>query len=231
MHLDDQDSIDDFLLEVARSGESLKEQLLKKLIREAVGKIPVDVQGEWQDVDLLSFSAHKFHGPKGIGGLYLRPGLELEPMILGGGQENGLRSGTTNTPALAGLAAAACEAHNLHLHSICDCRGVFESLLLDAFPDVVIHSRNAPRLPNTSCFSLPGIIGTDMVELLAGYGIIIGTGAVCSNGAIHPSKTLSSIGVTHEIATAGLRVSLSRLSTVDDIEHLITRLRSIYRNR
>ena len=76
---------------------------------QAVGKISIDLQGEWQDVDLLSFSAHKFHSPKGIGGLYVRPGFELEPMLMGGGQERGLRAGTTNTPAVAGLAVAAIE--------------------------------------------------------------------------------------------------------------------------
>ncbi len=191
---------------------------------QAVGKIPIDLQGEWEDVDLLSFSAHKFHGPKGVGGLYIRPGVELEPMILGGGQENGLRSGTINTPALAGLAAAAAEACDLQLQSIRDLRDNFETYLLGAVPDAVIHSRNAPRLPNTSYFSLPGILGEEMVACLAASGVIVGTGAACSAGAIHSSTTLRSMGIAHDIATAGLRMSLSRLTSAKDICDMISAL-------
>jgi cysteine desulfurase len=196
---------------------------------QAVGKIPVDLQGEWQDVDLLSFSAHKFHGPKGVGGLYIRPGFELEPMVLGGGQEHGLRSGTTNTPALAGLAAAAAEACGLEQQTLRDLRDTFESRLTQEFPQAVIHSRDAARLPNTSCFSLPGMLGEEMVGTLAAVGIIVGTGAACSAGAIRSSKTLHSMGLTHELAVGGLRVSLSRFSTRQDITDLIAQLKVIRR--
>jgi cysteine desulfurase len=194
---------------------------------QAVGKIPIDLQGEWQDVDLLSFSAHKFHGSKGIGGLYIRPGLELEPMLLGGGQENGLRSGTTNTPALAGLAAAASDARDLKIPSIRELRDIFESLLLDAIPDAIVHSRKAPRLPNTSYFSLPGTLGEEIVGALATAGVIVGTGAACSDGAIHSSKTLRSMGIAHHIAAGGLRISLSRFSTLQEITDLILQLKNL----
>lgn len=178
---------------------------------QSVGKIPVDLQGEWKDVDLLSFSAHKFHGPKGIGGLYIRPGFELEPMLLGGGQEHGLRSGTTNTPALAGLAAAAAEARDLKQQAIRDLRDTFESRLEHELPEAVIHSRGVTRLPNTSYFSLSGMLGEEMAGALAAAGIIVGTGAACSAGAIQSSKTLRSMGVAHELAVGGLRVSLFSL--------------------
>jgi cysteine desulfurase len=194
---------------------------------QAVGKISIDLQGEWQDVDLLSFSAHKFHGPKGIGGLYIRPGFELEPILLGGGQENGLRSGTTNTPALAGLAAAASDARDLKLPSIRELRDIFESLLLDAMPNVIIHSRKAPRLPNTSYFSLPGTHSEEMVGFLASAGFIVGTGAACSAGAIHSSKTLRSMGIAHHIAAGGLRISLSRFSTLQEVTDLILQLKKL----
>jgi cysteine desulfurase len=194
---------------------------------QAVGKIPVDLQGDWQDVDFLSFSAHKFHGPKGIGGLYIRPGFELEPMILGGGQERGLRSGTTNTPALAGLASAASEARDLKLQAIRDLRDTFESRLQHELPEAVIHSRSVPRLSNTSCFSLPGMPGEEMAGALAAAGIIVGTGAACSAGAIQSSKTLRSMGVAHELAVGGLRVSLSRSSTLQDLTDLIVQLKAI----
>jgi cysteine desulfurase len=216
---------------VAEIGRLIRERCPAALFHtdatQAVGKIPVDLQGEWQDVDLLSFSAHKFHGPKGIGGLYIRPGFELGPMLLGGGQEHGLRSGTTNTPSLAGLASAASEALDLNLHAIRELRDTFESRLQDEFPEVAIHSKTASRLPNTSCFSLPGVRGEGIALALASSGIIVGTGAACSAGAIQSWKTLRSMGVAHEIAIGGLRVSLSRFSSREEITDLLVRLRAI----
>ncbi len=195
---------------------------------QAIGKIPVDLQNEWQDVDLLSFSAHKFHGPKGIGGIYIRPGFELEPMLFGGGQEHGLRSGTINTPALAGLASAASEVRDLKLHAIADFRDSFESLLLHEFREAVIHSKGVPRLPNTSYFSLPGMLGDELAGALAARRIIVGTGAACSAGAIQSSKTLRSMGVAPDIAVGGLRVSLSRYSTMQELTELIVQLKAIH---
>jgi len=218
---------------VAEIGRLIRERCPPALFHtdatQAIGKIPVDLQGEWQDVDLLSFSAHKFHGPKGIGGLYIRPGFELEPMLMGGGQEHGLRSGTTNTPALAGLAAAAAEARDLKQQAIRDLRDNFESRLLDALPDAVVHSRTAPRLPNTSFFSIPEMLGDEMVAALATIGIIVGTGAACSAGAIQSSKTLQAMGVHHALAVSGLRVSLSRNTTLENIQALLAELNAIRR--
>jgi cysteine desulfurase len=220
---------------VAEIGRLIRERCPAALFHtdatQAVGKIPVDLQGDWQDVDLLSFSAHKFHGPKGIGGLYIRPGFELEPMILGGGQERGLRSGTTNTPALAGLASAASEARDLKLQATRDLRDTFESRLEHELPEAVIHSRSVPRLPNTSYFSLPGMLGEELAGALATAGIIVGTGAACSAGAIQSSKTLRSMGVAHELAVGGLRVSLSRASTLQDLTDLIVQLKAICDDR
>lgn len=195
---------------------------------QAVCKMPIDLQGEWQDVDLLSFSAHKFHGPKGIGGLYVRPGIEVQPMITGGGQEYGLRSGTTNTPALAGLASAASGANDLEPDTTRDIRDTFESRLLQEFPEAVIYSRAVPRLPNTSYFSLPGMVSEDLAGALASAGIIVGTGSACSSGAIEASKTLRAMGVNFEISIAAIRVSLSRFSTIADLESLMTQLKGEY---
>ncbi len=188
---------------------------------QAIGKISVDLQRDWKEVDLLSFSAHKFYGPKGIGGLYIRPGIEIEPLLLGGGQERGLRSGTINTAALAGLASAAADARHLEIEAIRNLRDTFEARLRESWPDTVFHSQRVLRLPNTSFFSLPGVDGEAVAESLAASGIIVGTGAACSSGAIDGSKTLRSMGVSHSIASGGLRVSLSRFSSVAHIDALL----------
>ena len=193
---------------------------------QAVGKISVDLQGDWQDVDLLSFSAHKFHGPKGIGGLYIRPGIDLEPMLLGGGHENGLRSGTTNTPALAGLAAAAKEIPET-TDIVRTLRDSLEAALLTHFPNSVVYSVLAPRLNNTSCFSLPGIVASELAELLARQNIIVGLGAACSSGAMHPPSTLLAMGIQYVVADATLRVSLSPYTSSDDITHFLNTLTHI----
>jgi cysteine desulfurase len=210
---------------IAEIGRMVRERCPAALFHtdatQAVGKIAVDLQADWADVDLLSFSAHKFHGPKGIGGLYIRPGIELEPMILGGGQENGLRSGTSNTPALAGLAAAASEACHLEIDVIRGLRDTFETRVQNALPNAIIHSLDSFRLPNTSYISLPGVDGEQMATGLAASGIVVGTGAACSSGALQGSKTLRSMGIAGPINMGGLRISLSRFSTIAEIDALL----------
>lgn len=182
-----------------------------------VGKLPVDLQVEWGDVDMLSFSAHKFHGPKGVGGIYLRPGIELPALLRGGAQENGRRAGTTNTPALAGLAAAAASLEPASANAVRGIRDQFEAALLGRFPGVIIHSVNAQRLPNTSCFSLPDVVGEVLATKLIVRGIIVGTGSACSSGATHPPKTLLAMGVDYEVARAALRVSCSIKNRPEDL--------------
>lgn len=194
---------------------------------QAVGKVSIDLQVGWADVDIVSFSAHKFHGPKGVGGVYHRPGIDLPPLLLGGGQEDGRRSGTTNTAGLAGLAVAAkgCKMNSAPVMKAL--RDQFEIELLSLFPGAQIHSMFAPRLFNTSCFSLAGVVGEDLVSDLAAIGILVGTGAACTSGALHPPKTLLAMKVSYECARAALRVSISRFTTIDDLRALLRGLQEI----
>jgi cysteine desulfurase len=194
---------------------------------QAIGKIGIDLQGEWSDVDLLSFSAHKFHGPKGVGGVYWRPGIELAPLLVGGGQEDGFRSGTTNTPGLAGLAAAVNEISISTSLNLREKREYFERRLIETVP-VQIHSAGAPRLPNTSCFSIAGMSGVEVASELAELGIIVGTGAACSSGSLAPSRTLTAMGVDYDVAMGALRVSLSHSTLLQELDSLISAVAEIY---
>lgn len=193
---------------------------------QAIGKIRIDVQDAWGDVDLISFSAHKFHGTRGIGGLYVRPGIEITPMLLGGGQESGMRSGTTNVPALAGLAKAA-ELAAEHESITCEIRDAFEASVGNAFPDAVIHSPDADRLPNTSCISFPGTAAEDVALALAHAGVVVGTGAACSSGSMAPPKTLIAMGVPYDLANAAIRISTSRMTTEVEIHSTLAALKRI----
>jgi cysteine desulfurase len=194
---------------------------------QAIGKVNVDLQGDWEEVDMASFSAHKFHGPKGIGGLYVRPGIEIVPLILGGGQEEGRRSGTTNTPGLAGLAVAASQWNPKSIKPIAELRDQLESQLKERFPRVHIHSRDAHRLPNTSCFSLPGFVGEELASALATRCVIVGTGSACASGARHPPKTLLAMNVDYDIARAALRVSISESTTIVEIGSFLRHLEAV----
>lgn len=191
-----------------------------------MGKTPVDLQGDFGGVDLLSFSGHKFHGPKGVGGLYMRPGVELAALFVGGNQENGARAGTTNTPALAGLAAAAEE-----FVALCPAdstlRDAFESGVPRIDPTAIIHGASARRLFNTSCLSFPGARGSDIVELLLSEGIVVGTGSACSASSLHPPETLLKMGIDYDIAGAAIRVSFSRFNSPDHVIELLDALTKV----
>jgi cysteine desulfurase len=193
---------------------------------QAVGKISISVDRDYSDVDLLSLSAHKFHGPKGIGALFIREGTKIAPLILGGGQENGRRSGTTNVPGAVGIGVASTlAAQALRQGStVSDIRDRMETRLRNSFSDIVVHASQAPRLPNTSCFSLPGCSANSMADLLATKGFYVGTGSACSSGALEPPRTLIAMGVDYETARSALRVSLSRYSREEESESLVEAL-------
>ncbi|MGE4335464.1 MAG: cysteine desulfurase family protein [Pigmentiphaga sp.] len=177
---------------------------------QAVARITIDLSDMLAEIDLLSFSAHKFHGPKGIGGLFIRDGVELTPLIAGE-QEGGLRGGTSNAPGAAGLAVAARQAQaNLKaMAAVAELRDELESRLLALYPGAQINGAGAPRLPNTSSVLFPGALAEDLVEALALQGICVATGSACTAGATAPSHVLTAMGLAPADARATLRFSLS----------------------
>jgi len=188
---------------------------------QALGRIPVDV-GAW-GVDLLSGSAHKFHGPKGSGFLYLRRGLRLKPFVVGGSQERGRRGGTENVPGAVGLGEAAKQAR-LRLPEMARVsllRETLETGLLARIPDLRVNASGAPRLPNTSLLSFSGVEGEALLLCLGEKGICVSTGSACTTGRSEPSHVLQAMGVPLDFARGTIRVSLGLESTVAEIEELL----------
>jgi cysteine desulfurase len=186
---------------------------------QAVGKIVVNV--DELGVDLLSMSAHKLYGPKGVGALYVRGGthnISLEPLILGGGQEKGLRSGTTNVPAIVGFGEAcriSLELVKEDYFRIYSLRDRLEQTLAKEIPHSRINGIKAPRLPNTSSLTFPGIDADALLLNLP--DVMMGTGSACTSGAIEPSHVLQAIGLSRDDASSTIRASLGRYTSESDI--------------
>jgi len=186
---------------------------------QAAGKIPIDV--EKLGVDLLSISAHKFCGPKGVGALYIRKGTHLAPLMHGGHSERDRRPGTEDVAAIAGMGKAA-ELARAGLRTESDRMGALrdrlERGLLDRVPHSWVNSAHAPRVPNTSNLTFPFIEGESMVIALDLKGIACSTGAACSSGAVEPSHVLTALGLAPEDARATLRLSLGHQTTEAEID-------------
>lgn len=189
---------------------------------QVVGKIPMSLDEDMDCVDLLSLSAHKFHGPKGIGALFARDPSRLPSLLRGGGQQNDKRSGTLNTPGAAGLAAAARLAIvAISADAVSQMRVLRDSLETTMFarlPGLSFIGADVARLPNTSQFLLPGVDAAAVVYALAQRGICVATGSACSAGAESPSHVLLAMGVPHEKAWSAMRVSLSRFETKQHLD-------------
>jgi cysteine desulfurase len=193
---------------------------------QAAGKIPLDVSA-WS-VDLLSLSAHKMYGPKGIGALFVRGGkqnIPIRPLLEGGNQENGLRAGTSNVPSIVGF-GVACEiaASKLHEESqrLQNLRDLLEDLLLEKVPYLRINAQAAPRLPNTTNLTFSGI---EVDALLIGLPhLMMSTGAACNTGALEPSHVLQAIGLTREQAASSIRISTGRMTKEEDIHQIVQEL-------
>jgi cysteine desulfurase len=192
---------------------------------QAVGKIPVNLAEALWEIDLLSLSAHKFHGPKGVGALYIRPGVELDPLIYGE-QERGLRGGTLNAATAAGLAKAAeiAEERLDAMARIADLRNLLEEKLATQVAGVHFNARPVPRLPNTSSITIDGVDADALVDALAFREIYIATGSACSAGSQAPSHVLTAMGLSYEQATSTVRVSLSHETTQDELRLALSAL-------
>lgn len=186
---------------------------------QAVGKIPLAVD-EW-GVDLLSFSAHKLYGPKGVGALYVRGGpgaLPLEPLYVGGGQERGVRPGTLNVPAIVGFGKACqlcLEQGGSEAARLKALRDDFERELLDRVKAIRINGDLERRLPNTSSLTFPGVDADAL--LLNVPHLMLGTGSACTSGAIEPSHVLQAMGLSRQDASSTIRVSLGRFTTAEEL--------------
>lgn len=188
---------------------------------QAAGHLPIHV-GE-QNLDLLSLSAHKFHGPKGVGVLYARKGIPLFPMIEGGAQERGRRAGTENLPAIVGMTAAlelACsqiDENARHLTALRD--QLIQGLA--KIPHSVLNGDPVQRLPSNVNFCFEGIEGESLLLLLDDKGICASSGSACTSGSLDPSHVLLAIGRVHDIAHGSLRLSLSEETTEQEVEEII----------
>ena len=188
---------------------------------QAAGKISLDV--EELGVDLLSLSGHKFHGPKGVGILYVRKGVELEPLVHGGAQEGGLRAGTENVAAIVGMGVAAERARLKLLPAMEDVarlRDRLHEILLGSVPHAMLNgaSQTGLRLPNTLNLTLPGLRGESVVIAMDRKGVALSSGSACKSGSPAPSHALLALGLTDADAHCAVRLSLSESTTEDDIE-------------
>ncbi len=196
---------------------------------QAVGHIPVNVAR--QNIDMLSLSAHKFHGPKGIGVLYAKRGILLDSLIHGGAQERGKRAGTENLPAIVGMAAALEQATaNLDAYAA-KLTPLRDRLIagLDKIPYSELNGDREKRLPGTVNFCFEGIEGEALLLLLDDKGVCASSGSACTSGSLDPSHVLLAIGRPHEVAHGSLRLSLDDTITQEQVDYIIQAVTEVVR--
>ena len=194
---------------------------------QAVGHIEIDVEKE--NIDMLSLSAHKFHGPKGIGVLYAKKGIILQNLIYGGAQERGKRAGTENIPAIMGMAAAldeACENLAENAEKLTKLRNrLVEGLL--SIPHSILNGDAEKRLPGNVNVCFEGIEGESLLLLLDDKGIAASSGSACTSGSLDPSHVLLALGRPHDVAHGSLRLSLCEENTAEEIEYIIESVKDV----
>jgi cysteine desulfurase len=194
---------------------------------QAVGKVPVDVRKT--PVDMLSFSGHKLHAPKGIGVLYIRRGTRLKTYMIGGHQEHGRRGGTENVPYIMGL-ARACELaqeHVQHTAAMAQLRDRLEAGLLATCADASVNGDRAHRVPNTTNMSFSLIEGEAILYHLSDLGICASSGSACSSGSLEPSHVIRAMGIPFTAAHGSIRFSLSRYTTELEVDYVLEHMPKI----
>ena len=188
---------------------------------QAAGHLPINVKE--QNIDMLSLSGHKFHGPKGIGALYARQGILLTPVIEGGAQERGKRAGTENIPSIVGMAAAFDEACEHMAENTAYISALRDKLIagLSPIPHSALNGDPVNRLPGNVHFCFEGIEGESLLLLLDARGICASSGSACTSGSLDPSHVLLAIGRPHEIAHGSLRLTLCETNTAEEVEYML----------
>lgn len=191
---------------------------------QAAGHLAIDVQRD--NIDMLSLSAHKFHGPKGIGLLFAKSNIQLTSLIRGGGQERGKRAGTENLPGIIGLAAALKDAQEHMQQNTAYITSLRDALRngLDKIDGASFNGSREYCLPGTVNYSFRGVNGEALLSLLSNEGICCSTGSACSAGSLEPSHVLLSLGLSHETAQSALRFSLCEYNTMDEVQTIITKV-------
>ena len=194
---------------------------------QAVGPLSIDVQAE--NIDYLSASSHKFHGPKGVGFLYDRKGVPLLPLINGGAQEKGKRAGTENLPGIVGMAAALKETVAERDAEAVRLTGLRDRLIagLKEIPHSALNGDAKKRLPGNVSFCFEGIEGESLLLLLDEKGISASSGSACTSGSLDPSHVLLAIGRVHDVAHGSLRLTLGRENTPEDVEYIISAVKDV----
>lgn len=191
---------------------------------QAAGHLTIDVQRD--NIDMLSLSAHKFHGPKGIGLLFAKSNLQLTSLIRGGGQERGKRAGTENLPGIIGLAAALKDAQENMQQNTAYITGLRDALRngLDKIDGAGFNGSRDHCLPGTVNYSFQEVNGEALLSLLSNEGICCSSGSACSAGSLEPSHVLLALGLSHETAQSALRFSLCEYNTMDEVQTIITKV-------
>ena len=194
---------------------------------QAAGHLTIDVQRD--NIDMLSLSAHKFHGPKGIGLLFAKSNIQLTSLIRGGGQERGKRAGTENLPGIIGLAAALKDAQEHMQANTAYITGLRNALRngLDKIDGASFNGSREHCLPGTVNYSFQGVNGEALLSLLSNEGICCSSGSACSAGSLEPSHVLLALGLSHETAQSALRFSLCEYNTMDEVQTIITKVTEV----
>ena len=194
--------------------------------------MPIDLNRDLEHIDLFSFSGHKIHGPKGIGGLFIRRDTRLSSLLYGGNQENGRRSGTENVPGIIGL-SKACELayDNIdNMQNVKVLRDQLEKELLKLYPTALVNGAKTNRLPNTVNIAFKDMDGETLLHQLSQSGVYASNGSACSTGSLNYSHVLSAMGVPYDYIAGSIRFSFSHLNSLEDVKIIVQKMKQIRAN-